>query len=778
MVAACVNQYLAAPTTAPRSLRERVLEYAVQKRLPYPFFSPPYEREPATKHTWAVDMLEWLRYQTGDAVATGNFLSEACRKDWMDRASLHMAEWADKDMEAIYKVTKSVMYYQAVHRAAGAVYLRARNIQPEIQPYLKQVACLPFHEIPLQHWEALAKRDTNPQIADILNYPEGVMSMLANGFVAPLQPSWFQQGYPPASAEGREVCPTPPAVCEGPGGTDQVLVTVPSSWLKPQGGSTCTPLQESLQFLKPPAWDLEKWVLLTADQKTHVIVGADASEPAQLDIGTCVRVTGEELWPTRVTPVKRPRYEAARVPPSLGLHATGRSGPLAADCGLPPRSPALNYRWPVPATPRGALVGAPPPRGEPHVGSRAVSPDPQPHGDCHIGSLALANVPTPRPYRPAGFGSPERDLWRYAPRADGSPVPVDAERSSPIGDRSPVPVDAERYTPVRDGSPDPEGPLQYDPFRDCGPVPRVLQLTPGSPGLSPGTEGPMEPMQHGSEAPTPVSVPSPGPAGYPPRQPELLEPNQVSSPASFGSSGPAVKPLGVSHTVGGEAAEPAGSPHRGAALGSGPSSTARGRYPGRGAAFRGTAVTGSKADFRSEDRLGDQGALAPFRAATAAGSFDGDFPSAPLPEAQRGDQGALAPFRAAAAAGSFDGDLRSALLPEARRGDQRALPASRAAAATGFFAGDLQFAPLPKARCGDQGAPEAVQANAVFIHFVTKPCESSLPQFYFEARRGDQYLPSASLAAWARALPAGLTSPRKTAQLTPIVGDHIVAQRC
>eukprot|EP00884_Botryococcus_braunii_P007719 jgi/Botrbrau1/16949/Bobra.49_2s0015.1 len=553
MAATSINRYLAAPTTAPRSLRERVLEYAVQKRGPYPFLSPPYEREPATKHTWSADMLEWLRSQTGDAHATENFLSEACRMDWMDRAGLHMAQWSDEDMEAIYKVTKSVLYYQAEHRAAGAVYLRARNIQPEIQPYLKQVACLPFHEIPLEHWEALTKSDANPQVADILNYPEGVLSMLANGFVAPLHSSWFEQGYPPASAEGQEVCPRPPEVYEGPGDTDRAFVAVPSSWLKPQGGSTCTPLKDSLQFLKPPAWTLEQWVCLTADQKTQAIVGADASD--------------EDLLPTRVTTGKRPRYDAARAPPSLAPHAAAR--PLTGNRGWPWRSPArargrdprshnLNRRQPAPATPRGGWARGhghmpadvqvrAPSLGEPRMASRPVSPVSQPHGDRHLGNLALASVPPPRPYRPAGFSSPELDLWRYAPPGNSSPLPVDAERYSAIGGRSlvpveaerytpvevgsPVPVDAERHTPVREGSPPSEGSSQYDPFWDSSPVPRVLQLTLGSRGPSPRAGSPMKPLQHGSDAPTTNSLPSPAPPGYPLPHSEPIKPKQSAPPA-------------------------------------------------------------------------------------------------------------------------------------------------------------------------------------------------------------------------------------------------------
>eukprot|EP00884_Botryococcus_braunii_P013862 jgi/Botrbrau1/22477/Bobra.114_2s0007.1 len=475
MAASSINRDLAAPASASQSLRDRVLEYAVQKRLPYPFLSPPYDCEPAAKRTWAADMLGWLSSQTGDPDASRNSLSEACTKEWQERAGLPAAQWSNGDMEAIYRVTKGVLYYQAVHRAAGAVYLRARNIQREVPTCLEQLAWLPFHEISLEHWETLAKLDTNPQIADILNYPEGVLSMLANGFVPPLHPFWFEQGYPPASAEGQEVCPRPPAVFEVPNDTDQVFVAVPSSWMKPREGSTCTPLRESLEFLKPPHLSLELWVRLPPDEKMLVISRADAC--------------GEGPCPTQVTPNKRPRDEApcspvqtycAPAPPPQ----TVRQGthPHVVHQGTPPQ---MVHQGTHPKT---VHQGNPPQMVHQGTHPQVVHQERPPPGPPVTGG---PSAPPPRPPASLKKASVLRGTFsdRYGP-------PLYLVARPPTGPQGPQ---------VHMGAPHPSlpphnanAPPQPSPTGHVG-DPGLPPL--GNPGPSPESGGPTQPSQTGQVTP-------------------------------------------------------------------------------------------------------------------------------------------------------------------------------------------------------------------------------------------------------------------------------------
>lgn len=271
-----LNRSLASPDIgAPRSLREDLLEFSVHKPLSYPFLPPPYHGPVESQHIWASDMVRWFGSHTQHGVACGEFLSEVKVKAWFDKAILNMAYWADDELEEVFKVTKAVVYYQTVHRITGAVYLKARNLQPDLQRYLQPVACSTFHGVTLLMWDSFIKASYLPQVSDILCYPEGVAAMMASGFVAPISPSWFELGYPPSAADGQPISPYPMTLGESPPGTALGLVAVPVSWLTPHGNSM--PMKCALEFMKPDNWDLEQWMTLTADQKKQVIAGVQSS---------------------------------------------------------------------------------------------------------------------------------------------------------------------------------------------------------------------------------------------------------------------------------------------------------------------------------------------------------------------------------------------------------------------------------------------------------------------------------------------------------------------
>ncbi len=76
-----VNWFLAAPVARPGSLKERVLEHAVKKDISFPFLPPMYDRGADTKHAWAADMVDWLRFHAGNGNITRGLLSESQQEE-------------------------------------------------------------------------------------------------------------------------------------------------------------------------------------------------------------------------------------------------------------------------------------------------------------------------------------------------------------------------------------------------------------------------------------------------------------------------------------------------------------------------------------------------------------------------------------------------------------------------------------------------------------------------------------------------------------------------